>query len=118
MEKLKLELEDAQKELRRINAMKPMQEPKPPEEQPEVDLGITLLDAHQFSAKKEFNGTAAELALICWLRADTQIDEALFDLVRLQADAYRAEEVQPEPATEEALKAALNELLTEFVKPA
>ena len=102
VEKLKLELEDAQKELRRINAMKPMQEPKPPEEQPEVDLGITLLDAHQFSAKKEFNGTAAELALICWLRADTQIDEALFDLVRLQADAYRVEEVQPEPATEEA----------------
>ena len=101
VEKLKLELEDAQKELRRINAMKPMQEQEPEEEQPEADLGITLLDAHQFSTKKEFNATTAELALICWLRADTQIDEALFDLARLQADAYRSEDVQPEPATEE-----------------
>jgi multidrug efflux pump subunit AcrA (membrane-fusion protein) len=104
VEKLKLELEDAQKELRRINAMKPMQEPKPPEEEPEEDLGVTLLDALQFSPKKEFNGTAAELSMICWLRSDTQIDEDLFDLIRLQADAYRSEEVpvDPEPATEDA----------------
>ena len=104
VEKLKLELEDAQKELRRINAMKPMQEPKPPEEEPEVDLGITLLDALQFSPKKEFNGTTAELSMICWLRSDTQIDEDLFDLIRLQADAYRSEKVpvDPEPATEDA----------------
>jgi flagellar basal body-associated protein FliL len=45
VEKLKLELEDAQKELRRINAMKPMQEPKPPEEEPEEEekLPTTIL---------------------------------------------------------------------------
>ena len=104
VEKLKLELEDAQKELRKINAMKPMQEPTPPEEEPEADLGITLLDPLQFSPKKEFDGTAAELAMICWLRSDTQIDEDLFDLVRLQADTYRSEETPdaPETAGEEA----------------
>ena len=100
VEKLKLQLEDAKKRLREINAMKPMVIPQPsdkPEE--EVDLGDLLTEAYRISETAEYDGTAAEKALICWLHSGTAIEESIFEELLLKALEYRAinaEKEEPE----------------------
>ena len=100
VEKLKLQLEDAKKRLREINAMKPMVIPQPsdkPEE--EVDLGDLLTEAYRISETTEYDGTAAEKALICWLHSGTAIEESIFEELLLKALEYRAinaEQEEPE----------------------
>ena len=80
VEKLKLQLEDAKKHLREINAMKPMVIPQPsdkPEE--DVDLGKLLTDPYYISENHEYDGSTAEKALICWLHSGTAIEDSIFE---------------------------------------
>lgn len=113
VEKLKLQLEDAKKRLREINAMKPMVIPQPsdkPEE--DVDLGELLTQPYYISETIEYDGSAAEKALICWLHSGTAIEESIFEELLLKALEYRAinaEKEEPEESTdpsEEATKPA------------
>ena len=105
IEKLKLDQKDAWAYLYQINSMVPMAPPSDPgvEDTEPEDMGIGLAAPYQFSAQTAFNGTTEDLAIICWLGSDTKIDEALFQAVYLQAEAYRAETpAQPEaPQTED-----------------
>ena len=102
VEKLKLDLQDAQQYLREINAMRPMVPPAPPAEEPEVDLGMALTEAYLLSQQTAFDGSTQELAMICWLHSSTQIDDELLAALRLQSEAFRAENVPEEPAEPEA----------------
>ena len=104
VEKLKLQLEDAKKRLREINAMKPMVIPQPsdkPEE--DVDLGELLTQPYYISETIEYDGSAAEKALICWLHSGTAIEESIFEELLLKALEYRAinaEKEEPEESTD------------------
>ncbi len=100
VEKLKLQLEDAQDYLYEINCMKPMVIPEPSDEPAElenVNLGTALIDPYQISTQTAFDGSSQELALICWLGSDTAIEDAIFDAIRIKAEEYQAKNALAKP---------------------
>ena len=104
VEKLKLQLEDAKKQLREINAMKPMVIPQPSEDEEEdVDLGAVLKKAYKISNDPDFDGSSAEKALICWLNTASSVEDSILDALILKAVEYQtingAKEPEPEKKT-------------------
>ena len=102
VEKLKLQLQDAQKELRQINSMKPMVIPVVDEE-PEEDenLGTALGTDYRISDRVEFDGSSADKALIVWLSSEASIDDALLEAVRLKAEEFQNYNAEHNPPQEE-----------------
>ena len=104
VEKLKLQLEDAKKELKEINSMKPMRIPTSSgKEDKEENLGTALRGECQISTQKAFDGSAPEKSLICWIGGETAIDDTLFEAVRLAAEEYQTHNA--EKNTKSALSA-------------
>ena len=104
VEKLKLQLQDAQTQLKQIASMKPMVIPNFTEEDTNQNLGTALKDLYQISTQKEFDGSSQEKALICWVGSATAIDDTIFEAVRLVAEEYQhynAENAVPEEEEEE-----------------
>ena len=97
VEKVKLQLSQAQEELREINAMKPMviTQTAPPETQP-ANKGAALSGSYQISQNKAYDGTSEEKALILWLGQQTQLTDQVLEQVRLAAVDYRQAN-QPAP---------------------
>ena len=93
VEKLKLQLQDAKEELREINSMKPMVIPEYEEPEEDVDLGMMLTDPFRLSTQITYDGSSEETALICWIRDDADIDDALFSAIQKAAEQYQAENV-------------------------
>ena len=90
VEKLKLQLEDAKKQLRQINSMKPMVIPTvDKEEETDKDQGTALKGDYQISGNRDYDGSKKELALICWLGQNTQITDNLLEELRLKAEEYQ-----------------------------
>lgn len=91
VEKLKLELEKAQKELTRIKGMKPMSIPSydSSDEDSDENSGVMLTDAYRVSTQTEYDGSNAELALICWIRNDTSVNDSLLEALRQVAEEYQ-----------------------------
>ncbi len=89
VEKLQLQLEDAKKDLRQINAMKPMTIPDFSEE-PEVEeeyLGPAVLSGNpQISENAAYDGSEPEKALICWINSNDSISLSLLEQIRLKAE--------------------------------
>jgi multidrug efflux pump subunit AcrA (membrane-fusion protein) len=129
VEQLKLQLEDAKKRLREINAMKPMVIPQPsqdPEE--EVNLGEKLTDSYKLSHNTDYDGSIAERALICWLHSGTALTDSILNELTLQAMDFQAinaekeaEEIPPEeetvPGTEPAEPTEATEAPTDPTDP-
>ena len=91
VEKLKLQLENAQKELREINSMKPMVIPEPePEPDPEENKGMMLPEDYQISLNKAFDGTEKEKSLILWIGDSIDLTDDVLEAVRLKAESYQA----------------------------
>ena len=90
VEKLKLQLDDAKKQLRQINSMKPMVIPSvSEEEETEKNQGTALEGSYQISGNRDYDGSKKELALICWLGQNTQINDELLEAVRQKAEEYQ-----------------------------
>lgn len=104
VEKMKLRLQDEKKRLAEINAMKPMVIPQLPEDPEEdVDLGELLEEAYQISQNTDYDGSTAELALICWLRSDTSVDDEILNQLVLKALEYQAVNAEKEPEGDEEI---------------
>ncbi len=111
VEKLKLQLEDAKDYLNEINSMKPMVIPEPsdtPAAPENVNLGTALTGSYQISTQTAFDGSSQELALICWLKDTTALEDTIFDAIRTKAEEYQAKNAlaqkpsdSPTPASEE-----------------
>ena len=89
VEKLKLQLENAKKELGRINAMKPMVIPDFTEEpeQEEEDLGPTVNPGNpQIGENAAYDGSTPEKAILCWINSADSIGDAVLEQVRLKAE--------------------------------
>lgn len=99
VEKLKLQLSDAREELSRIKNMKPMVIPEPTEP-PDPDQGIMLTEPYKISQQPVFDGSAPEKALICWIRSDTEVTDALLEAVRQAAIDYQTKNAPVEEPTE------------------
>lgn len=91
VEKLKLELESAQKELTKIKNMRPMSIPSydTDEDEGEEASGSLLVEAYQISTETDYDGSTANTALICWVRDDTSIGSGIFEAVRQAAEEYQ-----------------------------
>ena len=101
VEKLKLQLEDAKKQLREINAMKPMVIPQPSEDDEEdADLGAVLKNAYKISNDPDFDGSSAEKALICWLNTASSVEDSILDALILKAVEYQTINAEKEPEAE------------------
>lgn len=100
VEKLKLQLSDAEKRLGEINSMVPMVIPTPspdPEEPENPDLGELLTNPYKVTSPNSFDGSNEALSLICWLHGDTGIDATLFAALREQAQILQAKtQAKPE----------------------
>lgn len=102
VEKLKLQLSDAQKELRRINAMKPMVIYKPSEdEETEESLGEILSGSHEISTQQEYDGSSPEKALILWVRSDAYLNNTILEEVRLTAETFQNKNAEEAAGKEE-----------------
>ena len=101
VEKLKLQLEDAYDQLAQINSMRPMVIPSVSEDETEEDedQGATMTDPYQLSLQQKYDGSTQELALICWVRGDTEIDDALLEAIRQKAEEYQEENAREAAAT-------------------
>lgn len=102
VEKLKLQLERAQKELQEIKNMKPMTVPSYDDEGDEGYQGILLTEPYMLSTQKDYDGSKAELALICWLRDDASVSDALLETLRRQAEEFQNYNAQHRPAEPDA----------------
>jgi len=106
VEKLKLDLKDAQAQLRKIRNMKPTDPnamypifPEPAE----PDLGDVLLDRYKISEKQEYDGSEVQKALICWMKDGTPIDDTLLRAIHQKALEYQkanADQEDSSPAAE------------------
>ena len=100
VEKLKLQLEDAKTELRRINSMKPMVIPVV-EDEPEEDLGTKLKNDYRISKTKKYDGSSKSKALICWVKENTYIGDELLETLRQKAEEYQIYNAEKEAAKKE-----------------
>ena len=103
VEKLKLQLEDARDQLKKINRMKPMVIPKFEEEEDEdKNLGSALTGAYKISQQKSYDGSSPEKALICWLNSGAAIDDAVFEAIREKAEEYQNDNAAKTPSSASA----------------
>ena len=117
VEKLKLDLQDAKKQLNQIKAMKPMVIPTETEpEEEEENLGAPIGDLYQISTRSTYDGSSKEKALICWLAGTTAIDDNLLESLRLRAEKYQRENAQAEAETAPA-EASEEETTEETTEP-
>ena len=117
VEKLKLDLQDAKKQLNQIKAMKPMVIPTETEpEEEEENLGAPIGDLYQISTRSAYDGSSKEKALICWLAGTTAIDDNLLESLRLRAEKYQQENAQAEAETTPA-EASEEETTEESTEP-
>ena len=103
VEKLKLQLENAQQELRDIKNMKPMVIPTPsPDPDPDQNLGVMLSGNYQISQNKTYDGSSQENPLILWISDSANLEDTVFEAVRVKAEEYQnANAPAPtEPTTE------------------
>lgn len=91
VEKLKLQLEDAEDRLWEIRNMKPMVIPPaaPDTEDDDVDTGEKLDEAYRLSNNMDYDGRSKETALICWLNTANSINNDLLEKIREKAETYQ-----------------------------
>lgn len=105
VERLKLRLEDAKAYLKEIKRMKPMVIPAStptPDAEETPDLGTELWEPYRISTQTQYDGSAPSLALICWLRTDAELDDAiLYDLFETAKSYQLQNQSTPEPSPSE-----------------
>ena len=102
VEKLKLQLADAQKRLKEIRSMKPMVIPKPQETEDE-NLGTALKDNYLIFANRNNDGSNQNRPVICWIKDGLSLENELLEELRLKAEEFQtinAQEAAKEQETE------------------
>ena len=121
VEKLKLQLEDAQKQLKKINSMKPMVIPTVDEEEDtDQNQGTALKGDYQISGNRDYDGSKKELALICWLGQNTPITDQLLEELRQKAEEYQtlnANDPAKNPPSEEEVDPTEPPGVEEYAEP-
>ena len=121
VEKLKLQLEDAKKQLKKINSMKPMVIPTVDEEEDtDQNQGTALNGDYQISGNRDYDGSKKELALICWLGQNTPITDQLLEELRQKAEEYQtlnANDPAKNPPSEEEVDPTEPPGVEEYAEP-
>ena len=104
VEKLKLQLDDAKEQLKKIKSMKPMVIPTDTDKEPDKNQGTALKGDYQISGNRDFDGSKKELAMICWLGESTSVNDTLLEALRQKAEEYQtinANDPDKQPPAEE-----------------
>lgn len=119
VEKLKLQLDDAQAKLKEIKNMKPMVIPEATEPTPpKVDNGKPLGADYKITANAAHDGSSPDKALICWVKTGLTVDDALLEKLRLEAELLqKPEEIPTEPTEVTTEPAEETEPTEETTKP-
>lgn len=99
VEKLKLQLLDAQEQLAKINAMRPMVFPDTPTPEEKPQQGTPLAGDYQISLDTAYDGSTQEKSIICWISSQVDITDAVLDALLDTAVKYQtinAELIPPE----------------------
>ncbi len=106
VEKLKLQLQNAEERLREIRAMKPMVIPPPSDnDTSDTNKGEKLEGPYKLFYNREYDGSSTELAMICWLNSASSVDDALLEALRLQAEDIQNKNAEEEAAMPDAEEA-------------
>lgn len=98
VEKLKLQLEDAEEELTRIKNMRPMTIVNPAPNPPAPsDQGTPLSGDYQIVSRPASDGSTAQKALVCWIGGGVSIDNGLLEALRLKAEELYNENLASQP---------------------
>ncbi len=97
-EKVRLQLHDAQAELIDLGNMKPMDTKPTVPDDAEQNYGAELVADYQISKNTDFDGSAPEKALICWLKDVSSISDSLLHNLWQKAVEYQSMNV-PEPTS-------------------
>lgn len=90
VEKLKLQLENAEDELVRIRNMKPMVIPDySTDDSGDDNKGTALKTAYLISDQQYYDGSSKEKSIICWIAGSTAIDDSLLEELRVAAEEYQ-----------------------------
>ncbi len=91
VEKLKLQLEEAEGRLWDIRNMKPMVIPPatPEDDEESADLGEKLQGDFQLSHDTDYDGGSKDTALICWLNTGASINDTVLEEIRKKAETYQ-----------------------------
>ena len=91
VEKKKLQLEDAEKELRRINSMKPMMVPSYENNDAEDSYQGRAIEEgeYEISRNPDYDGSTAARAIICWIHSNKEIDDGVFLDIQDKASYYQ-----------------------------
>ena len=120
VEKLKLQLEDANKRLKEIRNMKPMVIPSTSESTEDKNLGTALTEDYKISANRKYDGSKQSLSLICWVKENYTVTGELLEALRVKAEQFQtanAEEAAEEvPAPTDENGEELPEEPTEPIK--
>ena len=124
VEKAKLQVKEAEEELARIHQMKPMGSVDIYPPTGDVNWGETISGDYEILTQdSRFDGSSQDRALVCWVKGDTPINNALLRTLYYQAveNQYRNEQTGvssasaiPEQQTE---KSQTDEVQPEDVKP-
>ena len=119
VEKLKLQLDDAQDRLKEIKKMKPMVIPEATEPAPQkTDNGKPLSEDFKITANIQHDGSSPEKALICWVKTGLTVDDALLETLRLKAEKLqKPEEIPTEPTETTEASTDPTEETTETTDP-
>ena len=102
VEKLKLQLLNAEELLQEIKKLRPMRIPEPtPDDEDEETLGALLTEKSQVSFLKEYDGSSEDKSLILWVRSDTKITDAILEEVWVKAVEFQTANRPEEPEEEE-----------------
>ena len=98
VEKLKLQLLDAEEYLKELKNMRPMRVPQvTPDDESEEKLGALLTEQSQVSFLPEYDGSSADKALILWVRSDAKITDAMLEEAWSKAVEFQTANRPEEP---------------------
>ena len=91
VEKLKLQLEEAEGRLWDIKNMKPMVIPTESSSgtSQSTDTGRRLEGEFEISTNTDYDGSSQEMPLICWLNTGAAVNDSVMESIRLKAEKYQ-----------------------------
>lgn len=98
VEKVKLQLQDAQDELNWVRNQVAA-EMRPTQPEAEADLGAELVAAYQISGDTDYDGSTRDKALICWMQDASGIDTNLLHQLWQKAVEYQRENFMAGPGS-------------------
>lgn len=93
IERLKLQLSETRGYLVQLKKMEPYDPNYVPPVQ-EENLGTALVESYLLSSQRQYDGSSADKALICWLKDTTNVGEELFEIIRQTSEQFQNDNAQ------------------------